>query len=308
MNTGPDTQYGIEHIPEMVLDLDIKEVIREMQEKVLRALGLDEQTAIEVTSICLDLAKTCETATKYEHLAHHVLRRGGALNEVPYKLIERAEQICNQIQSYLLYPGKTLDYGCGDGEVGKILSGRGFPVHLADVKTEPKCGLPFESLNNGDPLPYEDDQFHNTLLLTVLHHSNHPDRLLREARRVTKHKGKIIVIESIVDINNDKIPAMQKRRNKSFFTLNENQQRLVSIYFDHLFNRVLHYSDDPEKKINVPCNFDSSEGWKERFEKTGLIQKKIIHLGFDQSPVPEYHTLHVLEVDKNGDEGATAEA
>lgn len=314
MNPDPEAKYGIEQIPQMVLDPDVKNVIREMQEKVLRALGLDKKSTIEITEICLSLAEDCESITKYEHLAHHVLNRGGALDEVTRKLIDRARQICDQIQPHLLFPGRTLDYGCGNGEVGRLLSEHGFPVNLTDVKdvrTREDVhlrSLPFKPLRNGDPLPYSDNSFDNTLLLTVLHHSNHPDRLLEEAYRVTNHKGRVLVIESIIGVNKNSMPTKQKKLVKSFLELDGDQQQLVNIYFDHLFNRILHHSDDPENKINVPCNYDSPNGWKARFEQVGLKEKKVIHLGVDQPSVPEYHTLHVLEVNKSGDEKATVKA
>ena len=51
-------------------------------------------------------------------------------------------------------------------------------------------------------------------------------------------------------------------------------------------------------KANIPFNFNTPDGWKMIFEDNGFKQEKVIHLGVDQPIVPEYHTLHILRVDK----------
>jgi len=72
------------------------------------------------------------------------------------------------------------------------------------------------------------------------------------------------------------------------------QQRKVNIFFDHFYNRVLHYSKDAKTKVNIPFNFNAPNNWEKIFAKCGLKQETIIHLGLDQPTVPEYHTLHIL--------------
>jgi hypothetical protein len=72
------------------------------------------------------------------------------------------------------------------------------------------------------------------------------------------------------------------------------QQRKANIFFDHFYNRVLHYSPNPENKVNVPFNFNTPNGWETLFSNCGLKQETLLHLGLDQPTVPEYHTLHVL--------------
>ena len=79
-------------------------------------------------------------------------------------------------------------------------------------------------------------------------------------------------------------------------TITPEQQRRVNIFFDHFYNRVIHYSTDPNSKVNVPYNFNTPERWKKEFADAGLEEEKVVHLGVDQPTVPEYHTLHVLRV------------
>ena len=77
--------------------------------------------------------------------------------------------------------------------------------------------------------------------------------------------------------------------------LSAEQQRKINIFFDHFYNRVLHYSKDAKTKVNVPFNFNTPANWETVFAKYGLKQEALVHLGLDQPTVPEYHTLHVLK-------------
>ena len=72
------------------------------------------------------------------------------------------------------------------------------------------------------------------------------------------------------------------------------EQKLVNIFFDHFYNRVIHYNPDPEKKVNVPYNFLTPEKWRKKFEARGTEQEVLLFTGFDQRTVPEYHTLQVF--------------
>jgi len=56
------------------------------------------------------------------------------------------------------------------------------------------------------------------------------------------------------------------------------------------------YSDEPSKKINVPFNFNTPDGWKKIFEEHGLTQELVVDMNMDQPTVPEYHTMHILRV------------
>ncbi|MDO8626917.1 MAG: hypothetical protein Q7K42_00495, partial [Candidatus Diapherotrites archaeon] len=106
------------------------------------------------------------------------------------------------------------------------------------------------------------------------------------AKRVTKKDGRIIVVESVYGLK-DYDPGLEF-----------GQQLLLNVFFDHFYNRIIHYSEYAENKINVPFNFQTPQNWKKFFAKNGLRQEEVIMLGFDQPTVPEYHTLHILKVEK----------
>ena len=142
--------------------------------------------------------------------------------------------------------------------------------------------LPFGLIKQNKQIPFLHDMFDTTLLLTVLHHSDEPLQVLEEARRVTKQGGRVIVLESVYGVD-------------AYGDLTIEEQRLVNIFFDHFYNRIIHYNEFEENKVNVPFNFRTPEQWNELFEQNGFKVVSTTHLGFDQQCVPEYHTLHVLE-------------
>lgn len=91
---------------------------------------------------------------------------------------------------------RILDLGAGEGYVGAHLHEFGYGnVMLADVVDMNRTTLPHVTYD-GQTLPFEDDRFDITLLYFVLHHTEDPEQVLREARRVSK-RG-VIVVESIV--------------------------------------------------------------------------------------------------------------
>ena len=85
-----------------------------------------------------------------------------------------------------------------------------------------------------------------------------------------------------------------KKKITGYLKLSAEQQRLLNVFFDHFYNRILTYSTNPETKVNVPFNFNTPDNWKAVFAQYGLKEEKVVHLGLDQQIAPEYHTLHVL--------------
>ena len=249
---------------------------------------------------CLNFARTCANVTEYEQSAHAVLAREGITEAIPDRFQIRAMAMREEIEPYL-FAGSVLDLGCGDAKLARLLARDGFTMQLADVYQNPNVanpGLPFQLLKQSEAVPFGNNQFDNTLLLTVLHHSDEPMQVLNEAYRVTRPTGRIIVIESVYGVNGQELSPAQRAHVQRYIALTSEQQRKVNIFFDHFYNRVFHYSDNPTQKVNVPFNFNTPDGWKQLFEQSGLKQERMVHLGIDQPAVPEYHTLHVLTATK----------
>src|SRR3989344_2053505 len=236
----------------------------------------------------------------YEKATHITLQWSGYTSDlIKMARAGRAQTVYSQIAPYV--HGTVLDIGCGDGQIGKKLADAGHDVVLADVyknQNIDETGLEFILFEQRERIP-DARQYDTTLLLTVMHHSDNPIETLRDAKERTKQGGRIVIIESVYGIGSHiQEPSYGEPADsisKEFKALTTEQQRHANIFFDHFSNRVVQYSDEPSKKINVPYNFRTPSQWKDIFESMGLHQTHFKYLGMDQPTVPEYHTLHVLK-------------
>ncbi|MDA0207965.1 MAG: class I SAM-dependent methyltransferase [bacterium] len=287
-------------IPEMkdiLADPEIEKSVSDMLGTVLSYLGIPDDATGRVVEETFDKTKKAVSITEYEKNVHALLDREGVVAAFPHKLLERTKIMVEELRPYLL-EGSVLDLGCGDGKTGELLADT-HEVQLADVFEHlhiKETGLDFTFFKQGELVPIEDNSFDNTLSIYVYHHSDDPIQSMLEAKRVTRSGGRIIVMESVYGVDELLLSDEQKEKAKPFLRLSAEQQRLCNIFFDHFWNRVLMYSDDPSMKINVPFNFNTPDGWKKIFEANGLTQEKMIHMGMDQPTVPEYHTMHILRV------------
>jgi len=78
---------------------------------------------------------------------------------------------------------------------------------------------------------------------------------------------------------------------RDFLALSLEQQIAVTAFFDHLYNRCLFYSDEPDSKVSTPYNYMTSGGWSKLFEEHGLAVERILPLGLDQPIAPLFHVL-----------------
>lgn len=100
---------------------------------------------------------------------------------------------------------RVLDIGCGNGYLAKIIAEtREAEVICVDVDDFNQTDLP-TILFDGARLPFADKEFDLVILSFVLHHSELPEELLKEASRVCK--GKIVIYEDEAVIGAQKIMA-----------------------------------------------------------------------------------------------------
>ena len=154
--------------------------------------------------------------------------------------------------------------------------------------------MKYDLHDNDEPLRYAANTFDLTLLKVVLHHCDDPLKVLREAARVTKTKGKIAILESTYDISMSDLPAESYLDHPAlydaYFSLDRGQQKKYGTFLDWFLNKLSFRNN-----ANVPCNFNSPTEWEKIFCKNGLqvVEKKIV--GIDQMVTPEFHVLYVLE-------------
>ena len=86
----------------------------------------------------------------------------------------------------LLPPGSSvLDVGCGDGSLAKLIGDRRPDVQMRgiDVLVRDQTAIPVEPFD-GYHIPAADGAYDVVMFVDVLHHTDDPRVLLREARRV----------------------------------------------------------------------------------------------------------------------------
>ena len=222
----------------------------------------------------------------------------GFLKTVVPLLNSRARLIADQVGQFVSC-GTILDLGCGDSLASGMLADLGTIV-LADVmdyRDASQIHREFHLVIDGAPLPFEDGTFDTVLALTLFHHATAPLSLLKEAIRVCR--GRIIVIESVFGVRQSApIQPLPRQRSRllrqpgfrTYIRLRRKEQLAYCSFVDWFYNRLLH------ENVNVPYNYNTPAGWRRLFEAHGLRESAFFHLGLDQPIVPEFHTLHVLEV------------
>lgn len=92
---------------------------------------------------------------------------------------------------------KVLDLGAGEGYVGESLAHLWrADVKLADVINLNQTTLP-HTLYDGQHLPFADNTFDVVVLYFVLHHCEHPEKVLAEALRVSNDR--VVIVESVYE-------------------------------------------------------------------------------------------------------------
>ncbi len=100
-----------------------------------------------------------------------------------------------QIESFLQPKDRVLDLGAGSCLNTKILRDRGYSVLPVDIKNKSVYKDIPSQVYDGKHLPFKNNAFDVCLLLSVLHHTQDPEAVLKEAIRVSK---KLVVYEDAI--------------------------------------------------------------------------------------------------------------
>lgn len=109
-------------------------------------------------------------------------------------LERRAEAFTQLFENEIPAKSRILDLGGGWGFYREPLRRRGHEPLILDVVRPGYQKAPV-MLYDGTRVPFPDQSFDVTILVTMLHHVPDPQALFREVRRVTR--GKVIVIEDL---------------------------------------------------------------------------------------------------------------
>ena len=113
----------------------------------------------------------------------------------------RAQKIINSIENILVKNCSIIDIGAGACNVCEILLSENHKVIPLDIKDLSFTDSVKPIIYDGATIPFNDNEFDIALLLTVLHHTQKPEEIIKEAKRVAT---KIIIIEDLFTNNSDK--------------------------------------------------------------------------------------------------------
>ena len=110
----------------------------------------------------------------------------------------RIERIAGIVAPLLPPKARVLDVGCGDGYLAsRILElRRDVQIVGIDVLARPRAFIPVEMFD-GRKVPFPDASFDAVTFVDVLHHTDDPSILLREARRVSR--GVVLIKDHYAD-------------------------------------------------------------------------------------------------------------
>ena len=181
--------------------------------------------------------------------------------------LQRAKMNFEGIKPYIVGE-RVLDLGAGDGLLAfEIKKQFNKEIILVDIIDYNSTDLPLILYNPTEKIPVKSNDVDTTILYTVLHHSNDPLHLLKEAARITKHR--LIIKEAYIE----------KEENK-----------MTNSFFDWFYNRVIGDEDIP-----VPLNFLKVEEWKNILYSYGFELIETKYVGIDEPLVPEFHVFMIAE-------------
>jgi SAM-dependent methyltransferase len=186
-----------------------------------------------------------------------------------YRKIARAFDGALTMTEFLPRRARVLDVGCGNGFISHHLNALGrsvVGVDLADTTEAPIAYARFD----GRTLPFEDMAFDAVCFSFVLHHARNFTGLLREAMRVLRPGGRILVYEDIPERWHDRALCLWHER-----------QWAVR---------------------SGACTFLQSESWIDLFEALGLRVEHRRVLSRLRNPLhPVQGALFVLEREARSD-------
>jgi SAM-dependent methyltransferase len=104
----------------------------------------------------------------------------------------RVERLSAALAPSFALRARVLDVGSGDGHIASRIAHRRPDIDIQgiDVLARPKSAIPVK-LFDGTTIPFADGSFDSVMFVDVLHHTDDPAVLLREARRVAR--GTVVI-------------------------------------------------------------------------------------------------------------------
>jgi SAM-dependent methyltransferase len=152
----------------------------------------------------------------------------------------RIDRIVATLGPLLPPKARVLDVGCGDGYLAsRILEIRpDVEIVGIDIMARPRPFIPVE-LFDGRRIPFADASFDAVTFVDVLHHTDDPSILLREARRVSR--GTVLIKDHYADGVGSSLSL-----------------------------RLMDWVGNAPHGVRLPYNYWTRSQWKEAWENEGL--------------------------------------
>lgn len=144
------------------------------------------------------------------------------------------------IEPWIAYGDRVIEVGSGPGSVIDVMRMEGHDVTGLDIIDSSFSSELAPIVYDGKTMPFTDDSFDIALILTTLHHTPDPDRILAEAMRVAR---RLVVIEDVYETR---------------------MQELYTKLTDKLTNLEF---------VGHPHSNRSDAGWRKTFDQLGLAVK-----------------------------------
>ncbi len=100
---------------------------------------------------------------------------------------QRTQVLSERLAQLLPENARVLDVGCGDGTIDRLIGKHRPNVTISgiDLIVRPQTQIPVTAFD-GAHIPFKDGSFDVVMFVDVLHHTDDPESLLHEARRVAR--------------------------------------------------------------------------------------------------------------------------
>ena len=190
------------------------------------------------------------------------LKENKIMNNFLYRLLRyRAEETVKDIENYFSKEDYTVDIGAGGCNITEVMREKGYKIKPIDIRNSSFVKGLEPLVYDGEKIPFKDNEFTASLIVTVLHHAPNNRKIIEEAMRVSQKK--IVIIEDIYT------GSIHKK---------------LTFFMDSLVN--IEFQGHPHTNR-------SDKEWKELFKELGL---KIKDAKYRKSRFPFlYHATYYLE-------------
>jgi SAM-dependent methyltransferase len=159
----------------------------------------------------------------------------------------RVRVLSDALAALLPRDARVLDVGCGDGFIDKLVMERRPDLEISGIDVvmrRSETHIPVEPFD-GTTIPYDDGSMDVVMLVDVLHHTETPVDLLREALRVSRDG---LVLKDVTTGDPDRLA-------KATLT-------------------GMDWVGNARHDVPLPYNFFTREQWRAAFDELGVVESE----------------------------------